>query len=148
MNDEQLKLLIEADQRSKNNETKLETLTKELKDINKLASSIETLAVEIKHMRQDQEKLAKLHAEEVKELDNRLTGIEKKPGDDFEKIKWLVITRYSIGCTGFFIRQNRTVKEGKHGSKREIFNIETIRHSVYGCVRHVAINILWCCGRQ
>ena len=112
MNDEQLKLLIEADQRSKNNETKLETLTKELKDINKLASSIETLAVEIKHMRQDQEKLAKLHAEEVKELDNRLTGIEKKPGDDFEKIKWLVITRYSISCTGFFVRSNRIVKEG------------------------------------
>ena len=110
MNEQQLKALIETEQRSIHNAEAIEQMMHKIEDNNKIASSVETLAVEIKYMREDQQKLAKLHSDEVKMLDTRLSTIEKKPGNDFEKIKWIIITRYSFGFTGFFIRSNRIIE--------------------------------------
>ena len=70
----------ENEDRSKSNTRRIDDLENDVKNNNTLALNVRELTIEIKHMREDYQKLAKQHTEEVKAIDNRLTEVEKKPG--------------------------------------------------------------------
>lgn len=79
--DQQYLLKIQANEdRSKNNEQRIDDLENDVKNNNTLALNVRELTIEIKHMREDYQKLAKQHTEEVKAIDSRLSEVEKKPG--------------------------------------------------------------------
>lgn len=69
----------ENEDRSKSNQRRIEDLEEDAKSNNKLVSSVEKLTLEIKYMREDYQKLAKQHTEEVKAIDSRLKEVENKP---------------------------------------------------------------------
>lgn len=69
----------ENEDRSKSNTRRIDDLENDVKNNNTLALNVRELTIEIKHMREDYQKLAKQHTEEVKAIDNRLTEVEKKP---------------------------------------------------------------------
>ena len=69
----------ENEDRSKSNTRRIDDLENDVKNNNALALNVRELTIEIKHMREDYQKLAKQHTEEVKAIDNRLAEVEKKP---------------------------------------------------------------------
>lgn len=102
----------ENEDRSKSNQRRISDLENEVKENNDLALSVKELTVEIKYMRKDYQELAKKHTEEVRAIDTRLSQVENKPANDWEKLKWLVITRNSISNSRICNGENRHVKEG------------------------------------
>lgn len=112
MDEKHIQTLIEVEQRSKSNTHRIDELEKETKNNNDLALSVKELTVEIKYMRKDYQELAKKHTEEVRAIDTRLSQVENKPVNDWERLKWLVITRNSISNSRICNGENRHVKEG------------------------------------
>ena len=85
-------MLIETEARSKSNTHRLDDLEHDVKNNNTLALNVRELTIEIKHMREDYQKLAEKHAEEVRAIDTRLTEVEKKPGKKWENLVGQVVS--------------------------------------------------------
>ncbi len=103
MDEKYILKIQENEDRSKSNMRRIEDLESESKSNNKLVSSVEKLTLEIKYMREDYQKLAEKHTEEVKAIDDRLKEIEKKPSDNWEKLKWIIITGIVTAVLGFLL---------------------------------------------
>lgn len=72
--------LTEVEQRTKSNSHRLEEHDKKLDDITDLILSVKELAMETKHMRED-----------LNETIQRLSKLEGKDADKWEKFKWLIV---------------------------------------------------------
>ena len=109
--DEKYIAKIQANEdRSISNQRRIQDLENDTKNNNLLALNVRELTIEIKHMREDYQELAKKHNEEVRAIDNRLSEVEKKPAKRYEQVVSLIITRYSNSYTGLFFRSNRIIK--------------------------------------
>lgn len=102
--DEKYILKIQANEdRSKTNEQRIDALEDKTQNNTELALSVKELTVEIKYMRKDYQELAKKHTDEVKAIVTRLNEIEKKPVDNWEKLKWIIITGIVTAILGFLL---------------------------------------------
>lgn len=72
--------LTEVEQRTKSNTHRLEEHDKKLDDITDLVLSVKELAMETKHLRED-----------LNETIQRLSKLESKDADKWEKFKWLIV---------------------------------------------------------
>lgn len=75
MNDEQLKTLVECDQRSKSNTHRLDKLESNWEALNKLAVSVETMGINIANMDKT-----------IQKLDKKVEEQEAKPGRRWEAV--------------------------------------------------------------
>lgn len=102
--DERYILKVQANEdRSKSNEHRITELEEEVKNNNALVLKVGELAIEIKHMREDYQKLAEKHVEEIKAIDKRLITIENKPAKRWEQIASTVITGIATAILGFIL---------------------------------------------
>lgn len=125
--DEKYILKIQANEdRSKSNTRRIDDLENDVKNNNTLALNVRELTIEIKHMREDYQKLAEKHTEEVRAIDTRLSEVERKPVKRYEQIVSLIITRYSNSSIGSIIRQIWIVEGDKYetslGRFKKFFN--------------------------
>lgn len=75
MNEEQLKTLVECDQRSRSNTHRLDKLESNWEALNKLAVSVETMGINIANMDKT-----------IQKLDKKVEEQEAKPGKRWEAI--------------------------------------------------------------
>lgn len=75
MTDEQLKTLVECDQRSKSNTHRLDKLESNWEALNKLAVSVETMGINIANMDKT-----------IQKLDKKVEEQEAKPGRRWEAV--------------------------------------------------------------
>lgn len=102
--DEKYILKIQSNEdRSKSNEHRIDELEDKTHTNTELALSVKELTVEIKYMRKDYQELAKKHTDEVTAIVTRLNEIEKKPADNWEKLKWIIITGIITAILGFLL---------------------------------------------
>lgn len=90
MEKEYIELLIETSERSKSNTKRLDNDEKKIEDIHRLALSIETLATEVKMMREDMNK-----------MDARVLAIEDKPNKKLDLIWGYVVSAIIGGVIGY-----------------------------------------------
>ena len=102
MDEKYILKIQENEDRSKSNTRRIDDLEGDVKNNNTLALNVRELTIEIKHKREDYQKLAQKHTEEVKAIDTRLSDIERKPAKRYEQIVSLIITRYRYSYTGLF----------------------------------------------
>lgn len=88
------KTLIKIDERSKSNKIRLDEVEAEMKETNSLVTAIKELAVETKYMRTD-----------LNETIQRLTKLEGKDADKWEKFKWLLVAGIVTIILGFIALQ-------------------------------------------
>lgn len=86
-----LKVLVETEQRSKSNTHRLDELAGQIDAVNRLATAVELLANEQKHQTEATEKIEK----NVAELTTKVDTLEKEPGARWkglvEKVIYLVV---------------------------------------------------------
>lgn len=75
MNDDQLKTLVECDQRSRSNTHRLDKLESNWEALNKLAVSVETMGINIANMDKT-----------IQKLDKKVEEQEAKPGRRWEAV--------------------------------------------------------------
>lgn len=92
MENEYINKLIETEQRSKSNEKRLDEHARKIEDIHDLTYSVKELAIEVKNMRED-----------INKVDNRLNVLEEQPGKNWDKLKWIVITGIATAILGFVL---------------------------------------------
>lgn len=92
MEKEYIELLIETSERSKSNTKRLDNDEKKIEDIHRLALSIETLATEVKMMREDMNK-----------MDARVLAIEDKPNKKLDLIWGYVVSAIIGGVIGYVL---------------------------------------------
>lgn len=80
MNDEQIKMLVEADQRSKSNTHRLDKLEEQWEVLNKLAVSVEKMGINLATMDKT-----------IQKLDAKVEEQEQKPGRRWEALVEKVI---------------------------------------------------------
>lgn len=80
MNDDQIQMLVEADQRSKSNTHRIDKLESNWEALNKLAVSVETMGVNIANMDKT-----------IQKLDKKVEEQEQKPGKRWEALVEKVI---------------------------------------------------------
>lgn len=81
MNDADLEhRLTEVENRSKSNTHRLDQHDKKLADITDLVLSVKELALELKHMRED-----------LTETSQKVTKLENKDAEKWDKFKWLIV---------------------------------------------------------
>ena len=100
---EHVEKLIEIEQLAKSNTRRITDLESDAKSNNKLVTSVEKLTLEIKYMREDYQKLAEKHTEEVRAIDNRLKEVENKPAKRWEEMVSLVIATVIGAILGYFL---------------------------------------------
>lgn len=103
MEEKHIHILIETETRSKNNSHRLDELESDVKNNNTLALNVRELTIEIKHMREDYQKLAEKHTEEVRAIDNRLSEVERKPAKRYEQVVSLIITGIVTAVLGVLL---------------------------------------------
>ena len=103
MEEKHIHILIETETRSKNNSHRLDELESDVKNNNTLALNVRELTIEIKHMREDYQKLAEKHTEEVRAIDNRLSEVERKPVKRYEQVVSLIITGIVTAVLGVLL---------------------------------------------
>lgn len=92
MDEKYILKIQENEDRSKSNTRRIDDLENDVKNNNTLALNVRELTIEIKHMREDYQKLAETHAKEVQAIDNRLSEVERKPAKRYEQVVTLIIT--------------------------------------------------------
>ena len=75
MTEEQNRMLIEADQRSKSNTHRIDKLEETTDSINKIATSMESIAIRQEHI-----------GKQVDKLDTKVETLESKPGKRYEQL--------------------------------------------------------------
>lgn len=88
------KALIKVDERSKSNTKRLDEVDSELKENNSLVAAIKELAIETKYMRAD-----------LNETIQRLSKLEGRDTDKWEKFKWLIVAGLVTIVLGFIVVQ-------------------------------------------
>lgn len=88
------KALIKVDERSKSNTKRLDEVDSELKENNSLVAAIKELAIETKYMRAD-----------LNETIQRLSKLEGRDADKWEKFKWLIVAGLATIVLGFIAVQ-------------------------------------------
>ncbi|MGN6715517.1 hypothetical protein [Anaerocolumna jejuensis] len=88
------KALIKVDERSKSNKIRLDEVEAEMKENNSLVAAIKELAVETKYMRSD-----------LNETIQRLSKLEGKDADKWDKFKWLIAAGTVTIILGFIALQ-------------------------------------------
>lgn len=111
MDDKYVQMLTEAVQSAKSAHHRIDQINEVVKEIradvkntNQIAISVEKLAMEMKAMREDEQK-----------IDERLKAVEDKPAKKWEDLKSLFITRNSYGCSGLFFSKIRFIGGMKNG---------------------------------
>lgn len=97
-----LKIQSNEDQ-IKSNTRRIDDLENDVKNNNTLSLNVRELTIEIKHMREDYQKLAETHAKEVQAIDNRLSDIERKPAKRYEQVVSLIITGIVTAVLGVLL---------------------------------------------
>ncbi len=97
-----LKIQSNEDQ-IKSNTRRIDDLENDVKNNNTLALNVRELTIEIKHMREDYQKLAETHAKEVQAIDNRLSDIERNPAKRYEQVVSLIITGIVTAVLGVLL---------------------------------------------
>ena len=91
MNKEELERFVEIEQRSKSNSKRIDKLEQKTDSIHELAISTKELAIEVRAMREEQNK-----------IDKRVMAIEDRPKQKYELI-WGYIVSTIIGIVISFI---------------------------------------------
>lgn len=94
MNDEQLKTLVEADQRSRSNTHRLDKLEQQWEVLNKLAVSVEKMGINIATMDKT-----------IQKLDAKVEEQEAKPGKRWEAVVEKVIMLFVAAVAGYVFSQ-------------------------------------------
>lgn len=81
MDRKDIERLQKIDDRSQENSKRLDELEPKVENIHELASSVNTLAIEVKAMR-----------EEMNKIDNRIAVIEQKPNKRYEAVIMQIIS--------------------------------------------------------
>lgn len=103
MDEKYILKIQENEDRSKSNTRRIDDLENDVKNNNTLALNVRELTIEIKHMREDYQKLAETHAKEVQAIDNRLSDIERKPAKRYEQVVNLIITGIVTAVLGVLL---------------------------------------------
>lgn len=103
MDEKYILKIQENEDRSKSNTRRIDDLENDVKNNNTLALNVRELTIEIKHMREDYQKLAETHAKEVQAIDNRLSEVEKKPVKRYEQVVSLIITGIVTAVLGILL---------------------------------------------
>ncbi|BCK01705.1 hypothetical protein [Anaerocolumna chitinilytica] len=88
------KSLIKVDERSKSNKIRLDEMEAEIKETNSLVTAIKELAIETKYMRSD-----------LNETIQRLSKLESRDADKWDKFKWLLAAGMITIILGFLALQ-------------------------------------------
>lgn len=88
------KALIKVDERSKSNTKRLNEVDAEMKENNSLVTAIKELAIETKYMRED-----------LNETIQRLSKLESKDADKWDKFKWILVAGIVTLVLGFIAVQ-------------------------------------------
>ena len=88
------KALIKVDERSKSNTKRLNEVDTEMKENNSLVTAIKELAIETKYMRAD-----------LNETIQRLSKLESRDADKWDKFKWLLVAGIVTLVLGFIAVQ-------------------------------------------
>lgn len=88
------KTIIKVDERGKSNTTRLNEAEAELKENSNLITAIKELAIETKYMRSD-----------LNETIQRISKLESKDSDKWEKFKWLLAAGIITVILGFIAIQ-------------------------------------------
>ncbi len=86
--------LIKVDERSKSDKIRLDEVEADLKQNNSLVTAIKELAIETKYMRSD-----------LNETIQRLSKLEGKNADKWDKFKWLIVAGIVTSVLGFIAVQ-------------------------------------------
>ena len=103
MDEKYILKIQENEDRSKSNTRRIDDLENDVKNNNTMAINVRELTIEIKHMREDYQKLAETHAKEVQAIDNRLSEVEKKPVKRYEQVVSLIITGIVTAVLGVLL---------------------------------------------
>ena len=85
--------LAEVEQRSKSNSKRLDKMDKEIEEMHELMQTVTRLATEIKYMR-----------EEFNDGLGRLTRLEQKPAENYNKIVMYIVTTIIGAIFGAMIK--------------------------------------------
>lgn len=88
------KALIKIDERTKSNKIRLDEMEAEMKENNSLVTAIKELAIETKYMRSD-----------LNETIQRLTKLEGRDADKWDRFKWLLAAGTVTIILGFIALQ-------------------------------------------
>lgn len=91
MNDEQIKMLVEADQRSKSNTHRLDKLEEQWEVLNKLAVSVEKMGINLVTMDKT-----------IQRLDAKVEEQEAKPGKRWEALVEKVVFLF-VGAVAAYV---------------------------------------------
>lgn len=91
MNDDQIKMLVEADQRSKSNTHRLDKLEEQWEVLNKLAVSVEKMGINLATMDKT-----------IQKLDAKVEEQEMKPGKHWEALVEKVIFLF-VGAVAAYV---------------------------------------------
>lgn len=91
MNDEQIKMLVEADQRSKSNTHRLDKLEEQWEVLNKLAVSVEKMGINLATMDKT-----------IQRLDAKVEEQEAKPGRRWEALVEKVVFLF-VGAVAAYV---------------------------------------------
>jgi len=91
VNDEQIKMLVEADQRSKSNTHRLDKLEEQWEVLNKLAVSVEKMGINLATMDKT-----------IQKLDAKVEEQEQKPGKRWEALVEKVIFLF-VGAVAAYV---------------------------------------------
>ena len=94
MNDEQLKMLVECEQRSKSNTHRLDKLEQQWEVLNKLAVSVEKMGINLATMDKT-----------IQKLDAKVEEQEAKPGKRWEAVVEKVIMLLVAAVAGYVFSQ-------------------------------------------
>lgn len=94
MNDEQLKTLVECDQRSKSNTHRLDKLEQQWEVLNKLAVSVEKMGINLATMDKT-----------IQKLDAKVEEQEAKPGKRWEAVVEKAIMLFVAAVAGYVFSQ-------------------------------------------
>lgn len=97
--EQNLKMLVETEQRSKSNTHRLDELAGQIDAVNRLATAVELLANEQKHQTESTDKLEK----NVAELTTKVDAIEKEPGARWKGLVEKVIYLIVAAVIGFLL---------------------------------------------
>lgn len=85
--------LVEVEQRSKSNTKRIDKIDKQIEEMHELMQTVATLTTEIKYMR-----------EEFNEGLSRITRLEQKPVENYNKIVMYIITTILGALLGALIK--------------------------------------------
>lgn len=105
MDEKYIQMIVEAVQSVKSAHLRVDQLNEVIKEIradvkstNQIAISVEKLAMEMKAMREDEQK-----------MDSRLKQLEDKPAKNWDNLIKTIITRNRNSYSGFFVSKIRFI---------------------------------------